>query len=812
MTRLNFWKVICVECLSRATGSFRGPLRQTFSYLKALRRQLTHISLPAPKISVVVTCRDQGRELARALHSVRSQLGLKAEIIIVDNNSRDPLTRQILDWHREAGFKIVRTDGLHMAAAREAGLREARAPVLFAMGADQTVECNHLLRALETLEADPGIVFVSCPLRDDATGFVWRPESAGLNDLLSCPRLPFPILRRESLVKVGGYDASLTKQGQADWDLIIRLVAQGQKGIVFSEPLVNWGAQHGSVGKDQSRRNGHGSRQPLVHEVINKHRGVFESRWKEAILGQENQRRQLQAHLEAPEAKQSTSTIFDPVNWGGLRRLEPLSPVWGIDRGQPIDRYYIEQFLHKYRQDIHGRVLEVKDPVYTKAFGTGVEKSDVVDIARNNPYATLVCDLTVNGSLPEDTYDCFILTQTIHVIFDIHQVLANAYRTLRPGGVILATLPCVSRVDYESGLEGDCWRFTPAAARRLFEEVFGPGQVEIQVFGNVLTCCSFLMGVSAGELTPQELDHCDPYFPLLLCVRATKEGPLKADLPATRSAVRERGLVLLYHRIDQVIHDRWRLCVSAENFAAHLVRLSRSFLPVRLSELALMLQEGKLRHGAVAITFDDGYRDNVSVALPMLKSARIPATFFIAGEGSTVGDSFWWEVLDASLQKIDLDESIAIDLHQRLMVANADERLRILESLTPPAGSLPARLNITDLRKLASEPLAEIGAHGWSHRALAGLPVDEQRQEISANLQMLKGVTDDAICAFAYPFGGPFSSETKQILRESGIHVACTTKPEPVIGRSDLLALPRLEVGNWDGEKFEEKLRSLLDD
>ena len=133
--------------------------------------------------------------------------------------------------------------------------------------------------------------------------------------------------------------------------------------------------------------------------------------------------------------------------------------MWGIDRGQPVDRYYIEQFLSHRREYIHGRVLEVKDPGYTRAYGQGVEVSDVVDVAQDNPSATLICDLASKGSLPENEYDCFILTQTIHIIYDTRTVIENAYRALRPGGVLLATLPCVSRVDYESGLEGDCWRF-----------------------------------------------------------------------------------------------------------------------------------------------------------------------------------------------------------------------------------------------------------------------------------------------------------------------------------------------------------------
>ena len=278
----------------------------------------------------------------------------------------------------------------------------------------------------------------------------------------------------------------------------------------------------------------------------------------------------------------------------------------------------------------------MKDPGYTRAYGQAVEVSDVLDVARDNLSATLICDLATNGSLPENNYNCFILTQTIHIIYETRTVVENAYRALRPGGVLLATLPCVSRVDYESGLEGDCWRFTPASARRLFEEVFGSGQVEIESCGNVLVCTSFLMGLSATELTPEELNHRDPYFPLLICIRAVKAEPMLLAPRVGAAAPKEKAVVLLYHRVDRSAHDRWNLCVSPENFAAHLRCLRRCFRPITLAEITAMLENGRVQHGSIAVTFDDGYRDNLTTAMPILKQMGVPATFFIAGDGAGV--------------------------------------------------------------------------------------------------------------------------------------------------------------------------------
>jgi SAM-dependent methyltransferase len=223
----------------------------------------------------------------------------------------------------------------------------------------------------------------------------------------------------------------------------------------------------------------------------------------------------LGAHLAANEP-------VDAVEWGNLRRLQPISQVWGLDRGLPIDRYYLDDFLGSHRQDIRGRVIEVKDPLCTLIYGDDVKQSDVVDVREDNPGATVIADLSQPDSLPAQAYDCFVLTQTIHVVYEAAQVVANAHRTLRPGGVLLASLPCVSRIDPESGLDADFWRFTSASATRLFGDVFGAENVEVFSYGNVLACVGFLYGLAAGELSEEELRHCDPYFPLLLCVRAIR--------------------------------------------------------------------------------------------------------------------------------------------------------------------------------------------------------------------------------------------------------------------------------------------------
>ena len=215
--------------------------------------------------------------------------------------------------------------------------------------------------------------------------------------------------------------------------------------------------------------------------------------------------------------------LVRPAWLGTIRRTRPLSDVWGFDRGTPVDRYYIERFLEEHRAEIHGRVLEVKDNGYTDRYGICVEHRDVLDINPANPHATIVADLAAANAIPSHQFDCFVLTQTLQLIYDTRAALAHAHRILRPGGVLLATVPAVSRVVHGQGLKTDYWRFTSASCSALFGEVFGPGQVSVRPYGNVLTAIAFLAGLACEELSRRELEFHDEYFPLIIAVRAVRQ-------------------------------------------------------------------------------------------------------------------------------------------------------------------------------------------------------------------------------------------------------------------------------------------------
>jgi SAM-dependent methyltransferase len=211
-----------------------------------------------------------------------------------------------------------------------------------------------------------------------------------------------------------------------------------------------------------------------------------------------------------------------PVRLGSLRRTTPISEHWGFDRGTPVDRYYIERFLNQYSNDIRGRVLEVMDSRYTERFGSEVESSDVLDIDAKNPSASVVADLAAAGHVPSESFDCFIVTQTLQFVYDVVGAIAETHRLLRPGGVLLATLPSVSKIDRTAGVGGDFWRFTSASCTRLFGDVFGEGNVAIEAHGNLLAAIAFLTGLAREDLTDRELDVRDELFPVVVTVRGVK--------------------------------------------------------------------------------------------------------------------------------------------------------------------------------------------------------------------------------------------------------------------------------------------------
>jgi SAM-dependent methyltransferase len=227
-------------------------------------------------------------------------------------------------------------------------------------------------------------------------------------------------------------------------------------------------------------------------------------------------RRSLVAHTRHP--------AIGKIDFGGLRRLKPISDDWGFDRGLPVDRFYIERFMAANAADIRGRVLEVADNEYTRRFGGDkVTQSDILHDTEGSSRATLVADLAHADNLPADSFDTIICTQTLQLVYEVHAAVGHLLRILKPGGVLLATLPCITQISRaDMDRSGDYWRFTSAAAKRLFEGALAGATVTVQAHGNVLAAISFLHGIAATELSAAELEHADPDYETLLTVRVVK--------------------------------------------------------------------------------------------------------------------------------------------------------------------------------------------------------------------------------------------------------------------------------------------------
>jgi SAM-dependent methyltransferase len=229
------------------------------------------------------------------------------------------------------------------------------------------------------------------------------------------------------------------------------------------------------------------------------------------------------------KSRRSGSEYNPPVGWvrfGSLRRLAPISRHWGFNRGTPIDRFYIAQFLRAYSADIHGNTLEVGTDTYTRSFGGDrVVRGDVLHLLEGNPQATIVGDLTQADHIVSDQFDAVILTQVLPFIYDANSALRSVFRILKPGGVVLVTVPGISQISRKDMDQwGDYWRFTSRSITRLFCDVFGEADVKIIAYGNVLSAISFLHGLAAEELLPEELAHRDPDYEVIIAVRAVKRA------------------------------------------------------------------------------------------------------------------------------------------------------------------------------------------------------------------------------------------------------------------------------------------------
>jgi SAM-dependent methyltransferase len=200
--------------------------------------------------------------------------------------------------------------------------------------------------------------------------------------------------------------------------------------------------------------------------------------------------------------------------------IEPLFNSWSR-RGATLHRTYLEQFLQEYSPDIKGHCLEFQEDFYTSYFGgSQVTKLDILNKETDNPNATIIADLTQPNDIPSNTFDCIICTYTLHIIADLDYMIRELHRILKPGGVLLVSVPDIT-VNYSQ--YNELWRFTAKGLHLLLAKAFGDEKVTVKTYGNSVTAAGELRGLSTPDFTKAQLNYHDPRYALVVCARSIKK-------------------------------------------------------------------------------------------------------------------------------------------------------------------------------------------------------------------------------------------------------------------------------------------------
>ncbi len=817
------------------------------------------------EIAVIVSCYNQGRTIEEAVDSALSQTRIPAEVILIDDGSTDILTIQKIAALPRPGLRVVRIENRGTAGARNYGARLTSSDYLVFLDGDDILERTYFEKAGALLDARPELGVIACTLQAfEGADYIWTPPPFNFVDGFARGTPPVTsMIRRTVFDSVGGFDESFGLFETLDFWLSV--LEQGHKAEIIAEPMLKY--------RVRTFSNYHKIIQPETwierrNVLLAKHRKAVEQHGLDIlyaaetfILEQRGHHRSLEekkASLEREiedlnsrikQLSQSLMKIGEPVlDWGDFDQPMPLSPFWGIERGTPVDRHYINQFLDKNRLDIHGHVLEIKDRAYTSRFGDNrVETCDVLDIDPENKSATITADLSRANSIPSNMFDCFILTQTIHIIYDVKGALAHAYRILKPGGVLLCTLPSTCRVNCENGgLDaGDYWRFTEASVCRLFAETFPPEAFEVSVHGNVKACVAFLEGLAAEEVAPEVLDHTDPWHPLLFCVRGVKPHPMNGSetaspRPLPIQSKRPGGAILFYHRIAALAPDPHALCIAPDLFRAHMCHLRDHYRLLSLNDLVAGMKNGELPERALAVTLDDGYLDALDNAAPILVELGVPATFFVSTDRLHEQHETWLDTLVHILFSDELlPHSLTISYKGRTLVLpttaisertkafeeinklcwnlSFEDRTEIIAGVYSWSGlDLHARnthqlMTADEILRLSEKPGLSIGCHGIHHLCLPAQPLPIQQRETVESKYVLESLLKKSVNAFAYPYG-VYDHRTEAVVRSAGFDSAFTTREGIIYPGDNLWRLARNEAGAWPLSRFSDWLHKIFSD
>jgi peptidoglycan/xylan/chitin deacetylase (PgdA/CDA1 family) len=309
-----------------------------------------------------------------------------------------------------------------------------------------------------------------------------------------------------------------------------------------------------------------------------------------------------------------------------------------------------------------------------------------------------------------------------------------------------------------------------------------------------------------------------------------------------------KPLILMYHRIANEPIDYWGLAVSPANFDEQLSVLRRTRHPLPLADFVRDLVAGTLHPAAVALTFDDGYVDNLVDGLPRLAVADVPATVFLATGYLDRLEPFWWDelaefvLLEAGPKSFEImmhgqpkrfelgaestlraEDAKAVPgsksrrdvleaIYRAIRCLDEEERRATIVQLRSIFGGHDDRATLgramtgDEVRTLVADGLVTIGAHTVTHPALPELDAAACGRELSDSKLACEAIIGAPVTDFAYPFG-ELNADVREAAKTAGFVSACSTQRGPAVATSDVFALPRLYIPDLDGDAFEQRIR-----
>jgi glycosyltransferase involved in cell wall biosynthesis/SAM-dependent methyltransferase len=530
-------------------------------------------------VSIITPFFNAGRFLSEAIESVLAQTYSYWELLLIDDGSNDESTRIARSYaakYPEQIFYLEHEGHLNrgVCASRNLGVRRARGEFVALLDSDDVWLPRKLEEQISIMRANPQVGMVAGrslywhswagDAENSARDYVPAYRIA-LDASFDPPALlttlyplgkehaPCPsdlLLRKEAIESVGGFEERFDGPYQLYEDQAFLTKIYLTWPVYLSSRTWTKYRVHDASCMARARLKYHeirlfylswcqdyliarGVEDPNIWSALREAMSEGEGAQKERSPGVKEfaksvarallpvgARRWIKLHLLG---KSDDVPPLGSVNLGDLRRTEPIDESFGFGRGRPVDRYYIENFLAQHAADIKGRVLEIGDNAYTVRYGgSRVAQSDILHVSDANPRATIVGDLTSADHIPSDAFDCIILTQTLHLIYDMRAAVKTLYRILKPGGVLLATFPGISRIDRYEWKSSWYWSLTTLSAEKLFEGIFSAERLEVCSYGNVLAATAFLYGLAEEELRREELEAYDPHYPVIVAVRAVK--------------------------------------------------------------------------------------------------------------------------------------------------------------------------------------------------------------------------------------------------------------------------------------------------